>query len=89
MAKTKICVLFVWTDLHIAAKGHFRECRKMCLHAKDFSCEEVGISPIGLKSLILDGRGFHVHIWCIPESNYDATNVQNISMLDHVISNDG
>jgi hypothetical protein len=88
--KTKMCLLFLWTALNIAVKGHFRECRKMCLHAKDFPCEEVvGISPIGLKSLILDGRGLHVHTWCIPESNYDATIVQNIAMLDRVISDDG
>ncbi|TVU18831.1 hypothetical protein EJB05_34946, partial [Eragrostis curvula] len=68
--------------LHIAVKGHSRECRKMCLDAKDISCEEAGISPIGLKSLILDGRGFQARMWWISESKYDASNVRNVSMLD-------
>ncbi|KAG8085177.1 hypothetical protein GUJ93_ZPchr0010g10423 [Zizania palustris] len=77
--------------LQIAVKDHSRECRKMCLHARVFSCEEEGISPIGFKSLILDERGFQVHTWCIFQSqnNNDAINVRNTAMLDHAISDDG
>ena len=61
----------------------------MYLHAKDFICEEEGISPTHLKSLVLHEQGFEVHIRCISESNCDATNVNNITMLDRIISEDG
>jgi len=61
----------------------------MYLHAKDFTCEEEGISPTHLKSLVLHEQGFQVCIRCISESNCDATNVNNITMLDHIISEDG
>jgi hypothetical protein len=61
----------------------------MYLHAKDFSCKEEGISPIHLKLLVLYEQGFQVHIRCISESNCDAYNDRNISMLDRIISEDG
>ena len=61
----------------------------MYLHAKDFTCEEEGISPNHLKSLVLHEQGFQVCIRCISESNCDATNVNNITMLDRIISEDG
>ncbi|KAL6631006.1 hypothetical protein ACP70R_028346 [Stipagrostis hirtigluma subsp. patula] len=53
----------------------------MCLHAKDFSCEEEGIYQIDSKSLIRDERGFQVHVWCTPGSDNDATIVRNIDFL--------
>ena len=61
----------------------------MYLHAKDFCCEEEGISPTHLKSLVLHEQGFQVCIRCISESNCDATNVRNIAMVDRIISEDG
>ncbi len=63
----------------------------MCLHARDISYEEKGISPIDLTSLILDERGFQLLTWCILQSlsNNDAINVRNTAMLDHAISDDG
>jgi hypothetical protein len=62
----------------------------MCLREKDFCCKEEDISPIDLKSLILDEQGFQAHIRCIAEINCDATDVRrNIAMLGHIISEDG
>lgn len=62
----------------------------MCLREKDFCCKEEDISPIDLKSIILDERGFQAYIRCITKINCEATDVRRkIAMLGHIISEDG